>query len=368
MPPAASPTRPLPIRPRPMAGESPASYLRRLARANHLRPGCLRRYLRQPGGGGAIRLDWLAILAGRSQTALERALAGPVNGHAAGPGRRHMRQADKPRLFAAIRRDARDNGLSIRALADRHGVHRRTVRQALASPWPAPRKRPQRRSRLDPFKDVIDAMLLSGPDPAGPTPATVKQIFDRLVAEHEMTGVSYSTVRDYVAHNHILRLRAVHAAEGTVHSAMEISIRDALPGDARGIAALLTELGYPSSSDETAERLAEWRESPLSRVIVAATGHDVAGVLAFHAIPFLEHAGRRGRIVCLVVDEARRGQGVGTRLMQAAESHARRLGCTDIELTSSRDRTEAHAFYQRMGYHDCCDRSARFLQPLTSHP
>jgi predicted DNA-binding protein (UPF0251 family) len=36
-------------------------------------------------------------------------------------------------LFEAIRRDARLEELSIRALAERHGVHRRTVRQALAA-------------------------------------------------------------------------------------------------------------------------------------------------------------------------------------------------------------------------------------------
>ncbi len=198
---AASPPRPLPIRPRPVTGESPASYLRRLARANHLRPGYLRRYLRQPGSEGTIRLDWLATLAGRPLPALERALASPAGGpggHPGPPGRR-TRQADKPRLFAAIRRDARDNGLTIRALADRHGVHRRTVRQALASPWPASRKSPERRSKLDPFKDTIDAMLMSGPDTAPQAPLTAKQVYGRLVSEHKMTGVSYSTVRDYVA-------------------------------------------------------------------------------------------------------------------------------------------------------------------------
>lgn len=37
--------RPLPFRPRPMAGDTVASYVRRLARANHLRPGYLHRYL-----------------------------------------------------------------------------------------------------------------------------------------------------------------------------------------------------------------------------------------------------------------------------------------------------------------------------------
>jgi pyruvate/2-oxoglutarate dehydrogenase complex dihydrolipoamide acyltransferase (E2) component len=201
MAPAASPPRPLPIRPRPMTGESPASYLRRLARANHLRPGYLRRYLRQPGSEGTIRLGWLAILAARPLPVLERALASPASGPGRNPGlaRRQTRQADKPRLFAAIRGDARDNGLSIRALADRHGVHRRTVRQALASPWPAPRKSYERRSKLDPFKGTIDAMLLCGPGTAEQDPPTAKQIYDRLVSQHEMTGVSYSTVRDYVA-------------------------------------------------------------------------------------------------------------------------------------------------------------------------
>jgi lambda repressor-like predicted transcriptional regulator len=45
-------------------------------------------------------------------------------------------------LFAAIRRDARVEGLSVRTLATRFGVHRRTVRQALASAVPPARKTP----------------------------------------------------------------------------------------------------------------------------------------------------------------------------------------------------------------------------------
>ena len=45
-------------------------------------------------------------------------------------------------LFAAIRRDARVDEMSIRELARRHGVHRRTVRQALGAAEPPPRKRP----------------------------------------------------------------------------------------------------------------------------------------------------------------------------------------------------------------------------------
>jgi transposase len=74
-------------------------------------------------------------------------------------------------LFAAIRRGARVEELSIRELARRHGVHRRTVRQALAAAEPPPRKRPAQSSpRLDPYKDAIDAMLRSDLDAPRTTP------------------------------------------------------------------------------------------------------------------------------------------------------------------------------------------------------
>ena len=59
-------------------------------------------------------------------------------------------------MFDAIRRDRRDDpDVSIRELAVRHGVHRRTVRQALASAPPPARKVPV----SDPVKPLIDAML-----------------------------------------------------------------------------------------------------------------------------------------------------------------------------------------------------------------
>jgi transcriptional regulator with XRE-family HTH domain len=45
-------------------------------------------------------------------------------------------------LFEQIRRDREREGLSIRALAERHGVHRRAVRQALASALPPAKRRP----------------------------------------------------------------------------------------------------------------------------------------------------------------------------------------------------------------------------------
>lgn len=105
----------------------------------------------------------------------------------------------KVEQFAAIRHDHRVGELSIRALAVKYGVHRRTVRQALASAVPAPRKTAHRVApRLDPYKAAIDAMLRHDLDAPKKQRHTARRVFARLVDEHDASNLSYSTVRDYV--------------------------------------------------------------------------------------------------------------------------------------------------------------------------
>ncbi|MDI9889238.1 IS21 family transposase [Streptomyces sp. HNM0645] len=105
----------------------------------------------------------------------------------------------KVELFAAIRRDARVEKLSIRELSRRYGVHRRLVREALTSPWPTARKpMPPRASVLDPYKHLIDSILRADLDAPRKQRHTAKRVFDRLVDEHSMEDVSYGRVRDYI--------------------------------------------------------------------------------------------------------------------------------------------------------------------------
>jgi transposase len=107
-------------------------------------------------------------------------------------------------LFEKIRRDRRDECLSIRELADRHGTHRRTVRQALADAVPPPRKvypvRP--RPAIDPWVTVIDAWLLADQHAPGKQRHTARRIWQRLVAEHQAT-CSEVTVSRYVVRRRV---------------------------------------------------------------------------------------------------------------------------------------------------------------------
>jgi transposase len=108
--------------------------------------------------------------------------------------------ATKVELFERIRRDSWREGLSVRALARKYGVHRRLVREALTHAEPVPRKTPVRRSpQLEPLKEIIDGWLRADLDAPRKQRHTVTRIHARLVAEHGAAGVSYSAVRDYVA-------------------------------------------------------------------------------------------------------------------------------------------------------------------------
>ncbi len=101
-------------------------------------------------------------------------------------------------LYAAIRFDRQRHQMSIRALAEKYSVHRRTVREAVESPIPPPRRVPVRSAAvLDGVRELIDGMLVEDLEAPRKQRHTAKRIFERLRIEHD-AAVSYSYVAKYV--------------------------------------------------------------------------------------------------------------------------------------------------------------------------
>jgi transposase len=123
---------------------------------------------------------------------------------------------DKVSLYAQIRDEHRRLGLGVRALARRHGVHRRVVREALASPVPVPRKVPVRQAPvLNGVAGLIDAMLREDLDAPRKQRHTFRRIWQRLRDEHD-AAVSYSYVCQYAGARRAEIDAEARAAAGSV--------------------------------------------------------------------------------------------------------------------------------------------------------
>ena len=87
------------------------------------------------------------------------------------------------------------------------------------------------------------------------------------------------------------------------------------------------------------------------RVLVAEDDGRIAGTLVLAIVENLTHKGTPYAIIeNVIVDEAARGKRHGEALIEQAAEEARQAGCYKVSLTSNKRRSEAHRFYERLGF------------------
>lgn len=133
------------------------------------------------------------------------------------------------------------------------------------------------------------------------------------------------------------------------------AVRDDLPaivalladdrnGALREDARLPLDPGYLAAFDAIASL-------PNQELIAAERDDQVIGTIQLSYLPGLSYRGRwRGQIEAVRIATALRGQGLGSVMIAWAVERCRAHGCGMVQLTSMRNRPDAHRFYERLGW------------------
>jgi GNAT superfamily N-acetyltransferase len=137
----------------------------------------------------------------------------------------------------------------------------------------------------------------------------------------------------------------------------DLEIRPAAVADIPAVVAMLADdpLGAQRESPEDmspyVSAFEDIRSDPNQHLVVAVREGRVVGTLQLTVIPGLSRRGAtRSVIEGVRVHADERGSGLGTRLIEWAIAESRHLGCQLVQLTSDNTRTDAHRFYERLGF------------------
>lgn len=91
--------------------------------------------------------------------------------------------------------------------------------------------------------------------------------------------------------------------------------------------------------------------APNNELIVAESDGVVVGTFQLTFTPSISfQGGKRATVESLRVDEKYRGRGLGRKMMLWAIERARGAGCVSMQLSTNAERTDAHHFYESLGF------------------
>ena len=87
------------------------------------------------------------------------------------------------------------------------------------------------------------------------------------------------------------------------------------------------------------------------QLVVAVQGDTVVGTLQLSFIPGMARRGAwRGQIEAVRIAAPLRGSGLGHRMFEWAIDTCRARGCQLVQLTTDKTRSDAHRFYESLGF------------------
>jgi GNAT superfamily N-acetyltransferase len=143
------------------------------------------------------------------------------------------------------------------------------------------------------------------------------------------------------------------------HDTSELVFRRATRDDVAHIVRLLADDPLGSTRERDTDPLpGSYHEAfdaidadPGNELIVVERDGAIVGTFQLTFIPGLSFQGaKRAQIEAVRVDAPYRSLGIGARMFEWAIERARQRGCRFLQLTTNAARTDAHRFYDRLGF------------------
>jgi GNAT superfamily N-acetyltransferase len=136
---------------------------------------------------------------------------------------------------------------------------------------------------------------------------------------------------------------------------MELVIRPVEKADLPGVLHLYAQPdldnGVILTLPEAEAILERMQRYPNYHVYVAVAGGEIVGAFELLIMDNLGHLGAPSGVVeDVAVAPGRQGQGIGKAMIQVAWQRCQEAGCYKMLLSSNLKRTQAHAFYESIGF------------------